>query len=319
MPLYPDLAPFDQFMLPVTGGHALYVEQCGNPEGVPVVVLHGGPGGGCSPFQRRFFDPHYWRIILFDQRGAGRSTPYASVRDNTLGDLLDDMERLRGRLGITRWALFGGSWGSTLALHYGLRYPQHVLGMVLRGIFLARSRDLDWLYRPGGAAVMKPDAWARFVAPLAEADRSDPLAAYYRLLGQGNGSTQQALAHAWSAWEAACATLLPDEEVSHGFGQVALSLARLETHYFAGGGLGDPAPILEQASALAGIPAWLVHGRYDLVCMPEQAWALHQAWPGSVLRWVDDGGHSLMEPGVTDAVLLSVQQLARVLQQGGRA
>lgn len=313
MSLYPEIQPFDQFVLPVDSGHHLYVEQCGNPHGVPVVVLHGGPGGGCSPVQRRFFDPSYWRIILFDQRGAGRSVPYASLENNTLAHLLDDMETLRRHLGIMHWALFGGSWGSTLALHYGLAHPGRVLGMVLRGIFLARAEDLAWLYGPEGAARMKPDAWDDFVAPLALTQRDDPLPAYHQVLAQDDHPGLQAHARAWARWEAACATLLPDIAVMRGFDEVAVSLARIETHYFAGAGMADVQPILPRMAVLEGVPAWLIHGRYDLVCMPEQAWALHRSWPGSVLDWVEDGGHSLMEPGVTDAVFAAVLAMQQQL------
>src|SRR5690606_4419629 len=313
MSLYPEIQPFDQFVLPVEGGHHLYVEQCGNPHGVPVVVLHGGPGGGCSPVQRRFFDPSYWRIILFDQRGAGRSTPYASLDNNTLDHLLADMETLRRHLGIMHWALFGGSWGTTLALHYGLAHPGRVLGMVLRGIFLARPEDLAWLYGSEGAARMKAGGWAAVVAAVAVEHRHDTLPAYYQVLAQDDHPALHDHARAWARWEAMCATLLPDSQVMHGFDGVALSLARIETHYFAGAGMAGVAPILPRMAALAGVPAWLVHGRYDLVCMPQQAWALHQCWPGSVLDWVDEGGHSLMEPGVTAAVFAAVQALQQQL------
>ena len=313
MSLYPEIQPFDQFVLSVDSDHHLYVEQCGNPHGVPVVVLHGGPGGGCSPVQRRFFDPSYWRIILFDQRGAGRSVPYASLENNTLAHLLDDMETLRRHLGIMHWALFGGSWGTTLALHYGLAHPGRVLGMVLRGIFLARPEDLAWLYGPEGAARLKPDAWDDFVAPLSVGQRDNPLPAYYQVLAQDDHPALHDHARAWARWEAACATLLPDSTVMRGFDEVAVSLARLETHYFAGAGMAGVPAILPCMGALADVPAWLVHGRYDLVCMPEQAWALHQSWPGSVLDWVEDGGHSLMEPGVTAAVFAAVQAMQQQL------
>src|SRR5690606_6963525 len=237
----------------------------------------------------------------------------ASLDNNTLDYLLADMETLRRHLGIMHWALFGGSWGTTLALHYGLEHPGRVLGMVLRGIFLARPEDLTWLYGPEGAARMKPDAWTEFVAPLAVEHRDNPLPAYYQVLAQDDHPALHDHARAWARWEAACATLVPDSQVMHGFDEVALSLARIETHYFAGTGMAGVQPILPRMAALADVPAWLVHGRYDLVCMPQQAWVLHQSWPGTELNWVDEGGHSLMEPGVTAAVFAAVQALQQQL------
>ena len=310
MSLYPALAPFDQFELRVDATHTLHVERCGNPDGEPVVVLHGGPGGGCNPDQRRYFDPQHWHIILFDQRGAGRSRPYASLENNTLAHLLADMEMLRERLALPRWALFGGSWGSTLALHYALAFAPRVSAMVLRGIFLARQQDLDWLYTHSGAAAMKPDAWQQFVAPLAPGLRHQPLPAYYQRLRDDSNAQLQQDARAWAAWEAACATLLPSEQVSGGFDRAALALARIETHFFAGPGMHGAEPILERMAAIADVPAWLVHGRYDLVCKPEQAWDLHQAWPGSRLRWVEGAGHSAAEAGIRDALVTAVAEMA---------
>lgn len=313
MSLYPELEPFDQFDLRVDDLHTLHVERCGNPDGRPVLVLHGGPGGGCSPALRRFFNPAHWQVILFDQRGAGRSTPYADVRQNSLADLIADIERLRTHLGLSGWALFGGSWGATLALHYGLAFPEQVHGMVLRGIFLARPEDLAWLYEDGGAARMKPDAWEAFVAPLPEAERGQPLPAYYQRLHENSPAARQWAKH-WAGWEAACATLRTLPEVVTGFGQAAWALARMETHYFAGPGMDGAAPILPRMAALKAVPAWLVHGRYDLVCQPGQAWALHQHWPGSVMQWVDAAGHSAMEPALRDALVEAVESLYHKLE-----
>jgi proline iminopeptidase len=310
--MYPDIEPFKHYDLPVDETHTLYVEECGNPSGVPVLVLHGGPGGGCSPRLRRFFDPEYWRIILFDQRGAGRSRPYAHLEGNSLVHLLGDIEKIRAHLSIDRWALLGGSWGSTLALHYALAHPAAVLGMVLRGIFLARPEDLDWLYADGGAAAMKPVAWQAFVQPLSTLDQADPLPAYYReLLPDTEWARQCALA--WSAWEAQCATLTPDAAVEAGFAKAAWALARIEAHYFAGAGMAGAAPILPRMDRIADIPGYLVHGRYDLVCKPSQAWVLHQHWRASELTWVEAAGHSALEPGISAAVIESVKALRQKL------
>ena len=309
MPLYPELEPFDQFQLQVDDVHCLYVERCGNPSGEPVLVLHGGPGGGCSPTLRRFFDPKKWHIILFDQRGAGRSTPYASLHNNALLPLLDDIEKIRRRLSLERWSLFAGSWGSTLALHYGLAHPERVAAMVLRGIFLARSRDLDWLYRAGGASAMKPDAWDEFVAPLSADQQSDPLTSYYSVLADDDHVDVERYAQAWSAWEAACATLRPNDAVRAGFSRAALAIARIETHFFAGKGMVDAEPILPRMQRLADTPSWLIHGRYDLVCMPEQAMALHKHWPSSTLRWVDAAGHSAMEVDICEALVNATEEM----------
>ncbi|MDF1779741.1 MAG: prolyl aminopeptidase [Alcanivoracaceae bacterium] len=309
MSLYPEIEPFDQFQLQVDEIHSLYVERCGNPNGEPVLVLHGGPGGGCSPALRRFFDPEKWHIILFDQRGAGRSRPYAGLLNNALLPLLDDIEKIRQRLSLERWSLFGGSWGSTLALHYGLAHPERVAAMVLRGIFLARPQDLDWLYRAGGASAMKPDAWDAFLAPLSEDQQHDPLTAYYRVLADDDHVDLTRYAQAWSAWEATCATLLPNDAVRAGFSHAALAIARIETHFFAGAGMADAAPILPRMAKLADTPSWLIHGRYDLVCMPEQAMALHKQWPSSTLRWVEAAGHSAMEPDICAALASATEEM----------
>ncbi len=313
MSLYPELEPFEQFDLRVDDLHSLYVERCGNPDGRPVVVLHGGPGGGCSPTLRRFFNPDKWHIILFDQRGAGRSTPYAELRRNTLDLLISDLEVLRERLTLSGWSLFGGSWGSTLALHYALAFPDRVHGMVLRGVFLARPEDLAWLYEGDGAARMKPDAWEDFVAPLVPQERYRPLPAYHRQLLDDSEAARQ-LARQWAAWEAACATLTVQPDVADGFERAAWALARMETHYFAGDGMDGAEPILPRLSLLRGVPAWLVHGRYDLVCQPQQAWALHRHWPGSVMKWVNAAGHSAMEPAMLEALVWAVQSLHHKLE-----
>ena len=309
MPLYPPLLPRQQFHLPVDDLHSLYVEECGNPDGRPVVVLHGGPGGSCSPHLRRFFDPQHWRIILFDQRGAGRSTPSACLTDNTTDHLIDDMEKLRQHLGVNRWMLFGGSWGATLALRYASEYADRVSAMVLRGVFLCRQQDLDWLYRAGGASRIRPEAWAEFVAPVSAPEQQRPLHAWHRLLGATDGPRQRALAGIWAAWEAACATVLPSEAVVEGFSRQALAMALIESHYFVNHGFLQQWPM--PPTGLGGIPGVVVHGRLDLVCPADQALALHQAWPGSSLNMVEGAGHSVTEPGIEAALLEAVAQMAQ--------
>ncbi|MDF1628787.1 MAG: prolyl aminopeptidase [Alcanivoracaceae bacterium] len=316
MPLYPPLSPRQQFHLPVDALHSLYVEESGNPAGRPVIVLHGGPGGSCSPHLRRFFDPQHWRIILFDQRGAGRSRPSACLTDNSTDELVADMEKLRQHLGITRWMLFGGSWGATLALRYASQYPEKVSAMVLRGIFLCRQQDMDWLYRAGGASRVRPEAWARFIAPIPENERHDPLSAWHRLLHQADGPQQQALAGIWAAWEAACSTVLPSEAVAEGFSRQALAMALIESHYFVNQGFLQQWPM--PPSQLAGIPGVIIHGRLDLVCPADQALALHQAWPESRLNMVEGAGHSVIEAGIQVALLDAVAEMSRLgdRQQG---
>ena len=315
MPLYPPISPRQQFHLPVDARHSLYVEECGNPAGAPVVVLHGGPGGGCSPHLRRFFDPQHWRIILFDQRGAGRSMPSACLIDNSTDHLVADMERLRNHLGIDRWMLFGGSWGATLALRYVSQYRQHVSAMVLRGVFLCRPQDLDWLYKAGGAARLQPEGWAAFMAPLDACERRDPLPAWQRRLAGASGPEQLALASVWAAWEACCSTLLPSDTVAGGFSRQALAMAMIETHYFVNDGFLQGWPMPPPAELLAGIPGVIVHGRQDLVCPADQAVALHESWPGSRLHLVEAAGHSVMEPGIEAGLLEAVAEMA---ESGGR-
>jgi proline iminopeptidase len=310
MPLYPPLTPRQQFHLPVDDLHSLYVEECGNPAGCPVVVLHGGPGGGCSPHLRRFFDPAHWRIILFDQRGAGRSTPSAALSHNTTEHLVADMERLRRHLGIDRWMLFGGSWGATLALRYASQYHDRVSAMVLRGVFLCRPQDLAWLYHSAGAARLQPEGWQRFTAPLPAEDRDDPLSGWYRLLSQTEGLRQQGLAAVWADWEACCSTLLPSEQVAQGFSRQALAMALIETHYFVNDGFLRGWPMPPPRGRLDGIPGVIVHGRLDLVCPVDQAVALHEVWPASDLVIVEAAGHSVLEPGIEAALLGAVAAMA---------
>ena len=312
--LYPPIEPYDTRRLKVSGGHQLLIEQAGNPGGIPMLFLHGGPGAGCEPYHRRFFDPAVYRVVLFDQRGCGRSTPHASLRENTTWDLVEDIERIRESLGIERWSLFGGSWGSTLALAYAQRHPSRVVGMVLRGIFLCRDEEIAWFYQ-GEAGKVFPDYWQDFVAPIPEAERHDMLAAYHRRLMGKNELQRMAAAKAWSIWEGRTASLRPNEAVVDFFSHphTALSLACIECHYFANHAFLRPNQLLEEAGKLSGIPGVIVQGRYDLICPMISAWELHRAWPGSELVVVPDAGHSAAEPGTRRALVQATDRFAREL------
>jgi len=313
--LYPDIKPYSRRQLPVQPPHALYVEECGTPEGIPVLFVHGGPGGGISPKHRCFFDPMLYRIVLFDQRGCGRSTPHAELSHNHTDALVEDIEAIRVALGIEQWLLFGGSWGSTLSLVYAERYPERVLGLVLRGIFLCRRQDLLWFYQDGASHVF-PDFWQSFVAPIPQAERGDMMNAYYRLLTGTNELARMGAAKAWSGWEAQCATLKPDPQLYDQFTDPrhALAMARIEAHYFVNDAFLRPNQIIEDAGRLSGIPGVIVHGRYDMVCPVDNAFALHEAWPGSDLQVIRDAGHSAMEPGITDALVRATDRFARQLR-----
>jgi proline iminopeptidase len=312
--LYPDLLPYAVHRLAVDDRHALYVEECGTAKGIPALFLHGGPGAGCEPYHRRFFDPTRYRVVLFDQRGAGRSIPHADLTDNTTWHLVADIERIRERLGIERWLVFGGSWGSTLALAYAQTHPERVSALVLRGIFLCRDDEIRWFYQQGASRLF-PDYWADFVAPVAPGDRHDLLGAYHRLLTGADDIARMAAAKAWSTWEGRTATLLPNPSVVGHFGDphVALSLARIECHYFVHQAFLRPGQLLEDAGRLAGIPAVIVHGRYDAICPLENAWALHRAMPGSELVIVPDAGHAASEPGIRSALVEATDRFARLL------
>ena len=312
--LYPDLLPYAVHRLAVDDRHALYVEECGTAKGIPALFLHGGPGAGCEPYHRRFFDPARYRVVLFDQRGAGRSVPHADLTDNTTWHLVADIERIRERLGIERWLVFGGSWGSTLALAYAQTHPERVSALVLRGIFLCRDDEIRWFYQQGASRLF-PDYWADFVAPVAPGDRHDLLGAYHRLLTGADDIARMAAAKAWSTWEGRTATLLPNPAVVGHFGDphVALSLARIECHYFVHQAFLRPGQLLEDAGRLAGIPAVIVHGRYDAICPLENAWALHRAMPGSELVIVPDAGHAASEPGIRSALVEATDRFARLL------
>jgi proline iminopeptidase len=299
--LYPAIEPFNRFRLTVAGGHDLYVEECGTRGAQPVVVLHGGPGGGCSPGMRRYFDPDAWHVILFDQRGCARSRPHACVERNTTWDLVSDIEAIRKRLGIDRWAVFGGSWGAALGLLYAQAHPERVTAMMLRGVFLMTRRELDWFYG-GGAATFFPDLWEEFIRPIPVPERDDLIAAYHRRLMGGDMAVQTEFARVWTRWEGSTATLRADPRIRPGLGDAAYAraFARIECHYFQNGGfLDDDGQILREMPAIRDIPAVIVQGRYDMVCPPLSAFQLHQAWPGSDLRLVADAGHALSEPGIT--------------------
>lgn len=302
---YPPITPYDCGRLDVSGPHEIYFEQCGNPNGRPVLFVHGGPGGGCTPADRRFFDPEAYRIILFDQRGAGRSTPHACTRVNTTQDLLADMEALRARLGIARWMLFGGSWGSTLSLAYAETYPQHVTAMILRGIFLVRQQEFDWYYRDGTPLVF-PDAALEFHGLIPPEERDDLIAAFHRRITGADPEIRRAALAAWARWEAQTSSLHPDAARLEKFGSpdFAEAFAGIELHYFVNRGFfAYDGQLLADADRLAGIPGVIVHGRYDMVCPVTNAFDLHAHWLDSELEIVADAGHDADEPGIRDALI----------------
>lgn len=303
--LYPEIEPFDSGYLDVSPVHSLYYEQCGNAEGKPVVFLHGGPGGGGGTKPRRFFDPAVYRIVVFDQRGCGRSRPHASLEDNTTWHLVDDIERLREHLGIEQWQVFGGSWGSTLALAYAESHPDRVSELVLRGIFLLRRRELLWFYQEGCNYIW-PDAWENFLAPIPEVERGDMLSAYYRRLTSEDRHTRLEAAKAWSVWEASASLLYQstghiDQYANDEF---ALAFARIESHYFVHGGFFEQeGQLLDNVDRIRHIPAVIVQGRYDVVCPMRSTWDLYRAWPEADLQVIPDAGHSAFEPGIADALV----------------
>ncbi len=307
---YPDLAPYRTGRLRVSDLHDLYFEESGNPRGQPVVVLHGGPGGGISAFLRRLHDPAAYRIITFDQRGCGQSTPHAELAGNTTWDLVADMEALRRHLQIERWQVLGGSWGSTLALAYAETFPLRVTQLILRGIFTIRKQEIDWFYQRGADALF-PDAWEDFVAPIPPSERGDMIKAYYRRLTSSNRAEQMRAARAWSQWEGATLSLLPDPARITAFGEdsFALAFARIECHYFAHQGFFEQdGQLIANAQRLKDIPGVIVQGRYDVVTPMETAWALHKAWPEAELAIVPDAGHTATEPGLADALVRATNQ-----------
>lgn len=308
--LYPPIEPFDQRMMDVGDGHSIYVEQCGNPEGIPVVVLHGGPGGGCSPMMRRYFDPALYRVVLFDQRGCGRSKPLGSVHENTTWHLVADIELIRQSLGIESFVAFGGSWGATLALVYAQTHPAHVKALVLRGVFLGRQQELDWFYG-GGAGAFWPDLWQRFIDPIPEAERGDLIKAYHARLFSGDPGVETRFGRLWAGWENALASLDSNGMGGEAPHDYARTFARLENHYFRHGVfLDDAHQILSRMERIALIPGIIVQGRYDMICPPQSAWDLAKAWPLARLQMVGRAGHAMSEPGITAELLRVTDRLA---------
>lgn len=309
--LYPPIDPFDQRTVDVGEGHRVYVEQCGSPDGQPVVVLHGGPGGGCSPAMRRYFDPAHYRVILFDQRGCGRSRPHASVEANTTWHLVDDIELIRTQLDIDRWFVFGGSWGATLGLIYAIRHPDRVRQLVLRGVFLMTEAELRWFYG-GGAGAFWPDVWRRFVGLVPENERNDLIAAYSKRLFSGDLSIETRFARAWASWENTLASIANDGPGGDSPAEYARAFARLENYYFAHRGFLEHDGWIEaNLNEIAHIPGTIVQGRYDMICPPEAAYRLNEAWIRSTLRLVPRAGHALSEPGISAELVRTMDGLRR--------
>jgi proline iminopeptidase len=310
--IYPPIEPYAAGRLAVGGGHEIHYEVCGNPRGIPALVVHGGPGGGSNPTMRRFHDPARYRIILFDQRGCGRSTPHASLENNTTWDLVDDMEGLRRHLGVDGWQIMGGSWGSTLALAYAERHPQRVLSLILRGIFLLRKCELDWFYQDGCSWIF-PEAFETYRDVIPPAERSDMVGAYYKRLTHRDRVVQLEAARAWSIWEGNTLSLIQDPERVKLFGadSYAIAFARIECHYFVNRGFFDTDDqLLRDAHRIASVPGVIVHGRYDVVTPLKNAWDLHRAWPSAELRIVADAGHAMTEPGIVHELVAATQKFS---------
>jgi proline iminopeptidase len=312
--LYPPIEPYYTDFLKVSDLHTLYIEECGNPNGKPVVFLHGGPGGGTVPVYRQFFDPQQWRIILFDQRGCGKSRPHAELTDNTTWQLIADIEKIRQHFGIDHWVVFGGSWGSTLALAYAQTHPERCAGLILRGIFTLRPEEIRWFYQ-SGASYLYPDAWETYLAPIPVEEHDDLLSAYYRRLTHSDRAVQLEAARAWSIWEASTSKLIPDESLVDRFGEesFAIAFARIECHYFMNGGFFDtPDQIIANADRLRSLPGVIVQGRYDIVCPMKTAWELHRVWPEAEFIVVPNAGHSATEPGITHALIKATDDFLKL-------
>jgi proline iminopeptidase len=298
--LYPEIDPYNQFNLKVSDLHTIHIEESGNPNGKPVIFLHGGPGGGIEPIYRQYFDPEKWRIIIFDQRGCGKSTPHAELAENTTWDLVDDIEKIRECLGIEKWVVFGGSWGSTLSLSYAITHPERCKALVLRGIFMIRNKEIDWFYQEGASNIY-PDAWEQYVKPIPEDERHDMVAAYYKRLTSNDDAVRIEAAKAWSIWEASTSKLIQSDDYLHQFedAKVAEAFARIECHYFTHGGFFKSENwLLENVDKILHIPTVIVQGRYDVVCPMVSAWELHRAFPEADFEIVQDAGHSMTEKGI---------------------
>lgn len=311
--LYAEAEPYETGMMDTGDGHSIYFELCGNPSGLPVVFLHGGPGAGCSPSHRRLFNPEKYKILLFDQRGCGRSLPHASLENNTTWHLVSDIEKLRQILGIEKWLVFGGSWGSSLALAYSQSHPERVRALILRGIFALRRFELQWYYQ-WGASLFFPEKWQGFLEQVHESERADMIGAYNKLLTSGDRERRLTAARVWSVWEGETTTLLPDAGNSAHFAEseFALAFARIENHYFSHGGWLEEGQLIRDAVKLKNIPGVIVQGRYDMACPPVTAYDLHQAWPGSVLHMVEDAGHAYNEPGILHRLIEATDSFARL-------
>ncbi len=305
MNLYPTAELFNSFQLPVSDMHSIYVEESGNKNGKPVIFLHGGPGGGISSSYRQYFDPEKWRIIMFDQRGCGKSTPFAELKENTTWDLVEDIEKIRKHLGIDSWVVFGGSWGSTLSLAYSQTHPSSCKGLILRGIFLVRKKEIDWFYREGANNIF-PDRWESFLAPISPDKRNNLLKAYYEILTGDDHSKKIEAAKAWSTWEGSTVRLLLDENFIGDFSdeKFAEAFARIECHYFMNNCWFDSDNyLIENIDKIRNIPAVIVHGRYDIICPVVQAWDLHKAWPEADFHIIPDAGHSIYEEGIKNKLI----------------
>jgi proline iminopeptidase len=311
--LYDPIEPYDSGRLKVSAVHELHYEQCGNPNGKPAVFLHGGPGGGISCDYRRYFNPDIYRVVLFDQRGSGKSTPHASIEENTTWDLVADIERLREHFGIGQWQVFGGSWGSTLALAYAETHPDRVTELVLRGIFLCRPKEISWFYQEGASAIF-PDVWEKYLKVIPQSERGDMVSAYYRRLTSDDDATRLEAARAWSIWEGSTSKLFFDPAMIEKFAdpEFALAFARIECHYFMNNAFfSSDNYLIENVGSIRGIPAVIVQGRYDVVCPIMSAWDLHCAWPEAQLKIIPDAGHSISEPGIIDALVDATDQYAQ--------
>lgn len=303
--LYPQREPFNEGKLKVSNLHTIHYEESGNPQGKPIVLLHGGPGGGCPPYYRQFFNPEKWRLIMFDQRGCGKSTPHAELRENTTWELVADIEKLREHLNIDKWVVFGGSWGSTLSLAYSQTHPERCKGLILRGIFMLRKKEIDWFYQEGASNIF-PDAWEEYLKPIPPEERHDMLTAYYKRLTSDDMKVRLEAARAWSIWEASTSRLFLDKGLMQIFGdsQFADAFARIECHYFMNKGFFEhDDQLLRNIDRIRNIPAVIVQGRYDVVCPMISAWELHKAWQEAELIVVPDAGHSMSEPGIASALI----------------